>query len=129
MVKTKDLLDLSKTIAADLFENKEYPWEVLGGIGEFILALGPALPEEEFDHPKEGVWTAKDAKIYSSVCIEGPCIVDRGAELRHCAFIRGNVIIGKKLRCGKLGGSEEFGAFRLRSDPSLQLCGRLGFGL
>lgn len=100
MVKTKDLLDLSKTIAAELFRDKEYPWEVLGKIGDFILALGPALPEEEFDHPSSDVWTAKDAKIYPSVCIEGPCIVDHGAEIRHCAFIRGNAIIGKNCVVG-----------------------------
>ncbi|NCB52196.1 MAG: UDP-N-acetylglucosamine pyrophosphorylase [Clostridia bacterium] len=95
MYKTEDLLDLSKTIAAELLRDKEYPWEVLGGIGEFILGLGPTLPEDEFDHPEEDVWTAKDAKIYPAACIEGPCIVDHGAEIRHGAFIRGNAIIGK----------------------------------
>ena len=27
--------------------------------------------------------------------IAGPCIIDSGAEIRHCAFIRGNAIVGK----------------------------------
>ena len=44
MYRISELLDLSHTIAAPLFEGKDYPWEVLGGIKEFILAMGPTLP-------------------------------------------------------------------------------------
>ena len=95
MYKIVELLDLSHTIAAPLFEGREYPWEVLGGIKEFILALGPALPAEEFDNPSEGVWIAKDAKVFPSAYIGAPCIIDHGAEVRHCAFIRGSAIVGK----------------------------------
>ena len=90
-----DLLDLSHTIAAPLFEGHEYPWEVLPEIKGFILALGPTLPEAEFDHPAEDVWIAKDAKVFPSAYIGGPCIIDHGAEVRHCAFIRGSAIVGK----------------------------------
>ena len=95
MYKIVELLDLSHTIAEPLFEGREYPWEVLGGIKEFILALGPALPAEEFDNPSEGVWIAKDAKVFPSAYIGAPCIIDHGAEVRHCAFIRGSAIVGK----------------------------------
>lgn len=95
MYKIVELLDLSHTIAAPLFEGREYPWEVLGSIKEFILALGPALPAEEFDNPSEGVWIAKDAKVFPSAYIGAPCIIDHGAEVRHCAFIRGSAIVGK----------------------------------
>ena len=95
MYKISELLDLSHTIAAPLFEGKDYPWEVLGGIKDFILALGPALPEEEYDHPAEGVWIAKDATVFPSAYIGAPCIIDHGAEVRHCAFIRGSAIVGK----------------------------------
>ena len=95
MYTITDLLDLSHTIAAELFEGRTYPWEVLGGIKDFILALGPALPEEEYDHPAEGVWIAKDATVFPSAYIGAPCIIDHGAEVRHCAFIRGSAIVGK----------------------------------
>ena len=91
----KNLLDLNHTIAADLFAGKTYPWEALAEIGDFILKLGETLPAEEFDHPAENVWIAKDAKIYPSAYINGPCIIDSGAEVRQCAFIRGNAIVGK----------------------------------
>lgn len=95
-----DLLDLSHTIAAPLFEGHEYPWEVLPEIKGFILALGPTLPEAEFDHPAEDVWIAKDAKVFPSAYIGGPCIIDHGAEVRHCAFIRGSAIVGKNCVVG-----------------------------
>ena len=95
MYTITDLLDLSHTIAAGLFEGRTYPWEVLGGIKDFILALGPTLPEEEYDNPAEGVWIAKDATVFPSAYIGAPCIIDHGAEVRHCAFIRGSAIVGK----------------------------------
>lgn len=95
MIKITELLDTEKTIAAMLFEGKTYPWEVLEDIKEFILELGKSLPEEEFDHPQEDVWIAKDATVFPSAYIKGPCIIDSGAEVRHCAFIRGSAIIGK----------------------------------
>ena len=95
MLEINELLDLTKTIAAGLFEGKTYPWEVLDDIKPFILKLGESLPEDEFDHPAEGIWIAKDAKVFPSAYIGAPCIIDHEAEVRHCAFIRGSAIVGK----------------------------------
>lgn len=100
MYTIKDLLDLTKTIAAPLFEGKAYPWEVLGEIKDFILALGPTLSAEEYDNPTEGVWIAKDANVFPSAYIGAPCIIDHGAEVRHCAFIRGSAVVGKNAVVG-----------------------------
>ena len=100
MVEIHELLDLSKTLAAELFDGKTYPWEVLDDIKPFILKLGPTLPKEEFDNPSEGVWIAKDAKVFPSAWIGAPCIIDHGAEIRHCAFIRGSAIVGKNAVVG-----------------------------
>ncbi len=100
MITIQELLDLDKTIAAELFAGKTYPWEVLDEIKPFILKLGETLSEEEFDHPEEGVWIAKDAKIFPSAYIGAPCIIDHGAEVRHCAFIRGSAIVGKNAVVG-----------------------------
>ncbi len=100
MYEIKELLDLDKTIAAKLFEGKTYPWEALDGIKSFILELGATLSADEYDHPEEGVWIAKDAKIFPSAYIGAPCIIDHGAEVRHCAFIRGSAIVGKNAVVG-----------------------------
>lgn len=95
MYKIAEMFDLEHTIAAELFSGKTYAWEVLPEIKAFILKLGPTLPESEFDHPAEDVWIAKDAKVFPSAHIGGPCIIDHEAEVRHCAFIRGSAIVGK----------------------------------
>lgn len=100
MYKTNQLLDLSQTIAAGLFDGKEYPWEALGDIGDFIISLGKSLPADKFYNPSENVWIAKTANVYPSAYIAGPCIVDENAEVRHCAFIRGNALIGKNCVIG-----------------------------
>ena len=93
--KISDLYDLSHTIAAPLLERFEYPWEALPYIKEFILELGATLPEDEFDHPAEGVWIAKDATVFDSAYIGRPLIIDHGAEVRQCAFLRCPAIVGK----------------------------------
>ncbi len=100
MVAISDLLDLTHTIAAPLFEGKTYPWEVLDGIKAFILELGPTLDPAEFDEVSENVWVAKDAKVFPSAYLGSPCIIDHGAEVRHCAFIRGSAIVGKNAVVG-----------------------------
>ena len=95
MTTIQELYDLDKTIAAELFDGKTYPWEVLDEIKPFILKLGETLSPDEYDHPSEGVWIAKDAKVFQSAYIGAPCIIDHEAEVRHCAFIRGSAIVGK----------------------------------
>ncbi len=94
-MKIKELFDLDKTIAAEVFEGCEYPWQVLSKIKEFTLSLGEKLDKEKFDEISPNVWVSKSAKVAPTAFIAPPCIIDEGAEVRHCAFIRGGVIVGK----------------------------------
>lgn len=91
----KELLDLNQTIAAELFEGKTYPWEVLPEIGKFIVKLGNTLSEEEYEKVGENVWIAKSAKVAPSAFINGPAIIGKNTEVRHCAFVRGNALVGE----------------------------------
>lgn len=94
MYEISNYLDLSHTIAAELFEGKNYPWEVLPWISDFILKVGPTLPTDIYEKRGENIWIAKDAKVYDSAYITGPCIIGPGSEVRHCAFLRGKIIVG-----------------------------------
>lgn len=89
------LLDISKTIATEIFTGKEHPRDVLPDIKEFIMKLGASLPVDKFDNPAPGVWIARSAKVADNASISGPCIIDENCEVRHCAYIRGSAIIGK----------------------------------
>lgn len=89
-----EMYDLSHTIAKGIFAGKEYPWEVLPLIGEFIKKTGPALSREEYDKVGEDIWIAKSAKIYPNNYIAGPAIIGPNTEVRPGAFIRGNALVG-----------------------------------
>ena len=91
----ENLFDLNETIASRIFEGKSYPWEVLPDISKFIKELGPTLDPAVYVQAGDDVWIAKSANVYPSALITGPCIIDEDAQVRHCAFIRGNAIIGK----------------------------------
>ena len=90
----KNLFDLDKTIAKDLFEGAVYPWEVLPKIKEFIVKLGNTLDPEIYEKRGEDIWIAKSAKVAPSAYLGGPLIICENAEIRHCAFIRGSAIVG-----------------------------------
>lgn len=93
-IKIKDLYDLTHTKAAKYLEQFTYPWEALAGISDLVLELGKNLPEDEYDHPAEDVWIAKDATVFDTAYIHGPCIIGHKTEVRQCAFIRGSALIG-----------------------------------
>ena len=92
---TRKLLDLNKTIAAAIFEGTKYPWESLNNIHDFILRTGSKLPCDKFEKIGENIWISKTAQISDTASLNGPLIIDENVEIRHCAFIRKNVIIGK----------------------------------
>lgn len=93
--KIKNLYDLNETIAKDLFEGLTYPWEALPKIGAFIVELGEKLDPSKYEKRGANIWVAKSATVAPTAFLNGPLIIDEEAEIRHCAFIRGNAIVGK----------------------------------
>ena len=65
MYTIHDLYDLEHTYpeAKAFLEGFTYPWEALSGIKALILKIGENLPADEFDHPADDVWIAKDAAV------------------------------------------------------------------
>jgi NDP-sugar pyrophosphorylase family protein len=94
-VKISTLYDLKETIACDLFDGIEYPWEALPKISDFIRKLGPTLDPAIYEQRGDDIWIAKSAKVAPTASLNGPLIIDEDAEIRHCAFIRGSAIVGK----------------------------------
>lgn len=98
--KISNLYDLSETFAAEIFEGKEYPWEVLPLIKDFVSVLGNSLDPEIYEKKEENIWIAKSAKIYPTSNIYGPAIIGENTEVRPGAFIRGNAIVGNNCVVG-----------------------------
>ena len=93
--KIKNMYDLSQSIAGEYLSQFTYPWEALKGISDFIKKLGPTLDPEIYEKRGENIWVAKSATVAPTACLNGPLIIDEEAEIRHCAFVRGNAIVGK----------------------------------
>ena len=101
MIKNTDLFsDLSATLAASLFEETEYPWEVLPRIKDFVLALGPRLDGSEYERVADQVWIHRSCKVYDTAVILGPTIIGAETEVRPSAFIRGSVLVGRNCVVG-----------------------------
>ena len=98
--KIKNMYDLNETMAKELMEQYEYPWEVLPHIGDFIVELGKKLPKEEYEQRGENIWIHKTATVFDSAYINGPCIIGKNSEVRQCAFIRGNALVGENCVVG-----------------------------
>ncbi len=99
MLKTSDLYDFSHTLAGEYLEKFTYPWEALTGIKDMILALGATLGDDYVESAPQ-VWVHKTAKIAPTACLNGPCIIGAGTEVRHCAFIRGSALVGENCVVG-----------------------------
>ena len=93
MIRTKDLYDLSHTLAADYLIQYEYPWQALDGINELISLLGQQLGDDYTEiSPK--VWVHNTAVVAPTAYLGAPCIIGARTEVRHCAFIRGSALVG-----------------------------------
>ena len=99
-MKNKNLFNMEETIAKDIFDDCDYPWEVLPKIEAFILELGKTLSEDEYDCIDGNIWIAKSATIAPTASITGPCIIGKNTEVRQCAFIRGKAIVGENCVVG-----------------------------
>lgn len=93
--RISNMYTLTETIARELMERHTYPWEVLPEIGGFICELGKTLDPGRFEQRGENIWVARSATVAPTASLNGPLIIDEEAEVRHCAFIRGNAIVGR----------------------------------
>ena len=99
LVKTKELFDCSIPHLASLFDECEYPWQILPKIKE----LAKKLTEEGlpgYTLYAEGILIGENVKIAKNATIEPPSVIGHGTQLRPGAYIRGNVIIGSNCVVG-----------------------------
>ena len=99
MIKTSDLFDLGRSAAGMYLEAFLYPWQALPGIRGMILELGKYLGEE-YTQLKPQIWAHSTARIARSAFLEGPCVIGAHTQVRHCAFIRGSVLVGENCVVG-----------------------------
>ena len=94
MIKNSDLFADISTLFSPLFDDIEYPWELLPRIKDFIIRL---LSEgaEGYSLLFDGVLVGRDVKIAPTAVIEGTAVIGHGTVLRPGAYLRGGVLIGE----------------------------------
>ena len=93
MLTTKDLYDLTHSLAGNYLSGFDYPWQALAGIKDLILTLGPQLGED-YTEISPTVWVHKTATVAPTAFLGAPCIIGAKTEVRHCAFVRGSALVG-----------------------------------
>lgn len=98
-IKIEDLFDLNECFERAIFDGVQYPWEVFAKIKTFLPEFAKTLPAD-FEQIAEHVWVGKGTTIERTVTIKGPAIIGYNCEIRQCAFLRENVIIGNEVVVG-----------------------------
>lgn len=99
LVETKDLFECHISFLKEVFENSQYPWQILPQIKEICAKLvQTGIPGYKEIEP--GILVGENVKIAKTATIEAPAIIGPNTELRPGAFLRGNVIIGEKCVIG-----------------------------
>jgi len=107
VVTTRELMDVSTSLAAPWLEKTEYPWEVLPQIKEIVTKLIESgdLKALGYTEIQPGVWAGEGVTIAKTAEIKAPAILGPRTEVRPGAFLRGNVLTGADC---VLGNSSEF---------------------
>lgn len=84
-----------------------YPWEALDAVKPFLLDTISSIRQQGYVYKgdryfeiRDGVMICDDIRLSANVELQPPCIIMSGAELRHGAFIRGGVLIGRRCVVG-----------------------------
>lgn len=93
------LFDLDHTMAKEFLRAFVYPWESLNEIENYLANFAPAK-EDGFIEIERGVFVHGTAKIAPTAKLCAPCIICAGAEVRHCAYVRGSVLVGENCVVG-----------------------------
>ncbi|MEH0157130.1 hypothetical protein V6R21_23615 [Limibacter armeniacum] len=97
-IHSTDLFSREHTLAQQLFDF-DLAWEAIPQISEILQSLIPHLPDD-YQEIQPDVWVGSGTTIGNYVTIQGPAIIGRNCELRHCAFLRNDVIIGDDVVVG-----------------------------
>ena len=98
-LKTSELFTVKNKYLYPLFEEKEFPWQILSEIKTYIQKL-LENPPEGFTFLCEGILVGKEVTIAKTATLIPPAIIGTGTEIRPNAYLRGNVLTGENCVIG-----------------------------
>ena len=98
-LKTSELFTVKNKYLYPLFEEKEFPWQILSEIKTYIQKL-LENPPEGFTFLCEGILVGKEVTIAKTATLIPPAVIGTGTEIRPNAYLRGNVLTGENCVIG-----------------------------
>ena len=93
-MRTCSLFSPDNTLAWRYIKELERVWEALPLIPAYVQELAAELNVSEYEKHPDNVWIHKTANIAPSAYIGSNVIIGARTEVRHCAYIRKDVIVG-----------------------------------
>ena len=90
--RIRPTLDLTRTVAKDIFLYRTRPWDAIPSIAKFIREKGCSLPYDEYDEVAEDVWVHISAYLSPNAKIEAPAIICGGANVCHFSSVTSSVV-------------------------------------
>lgn len=105
MLKPDTFFDLSLFSHAELFADREYVWEALTQLEEYLkkIPLGvikASIPSSCFLVNPESISIGKGTIVEPGAFIQGPCVIGENCSIRHGAYLRGQVVVGDRCVIG-----------------------------
>ncbi len=101
--KIQNFFDLSKTDYAYIYEDIEYPWEVINKLEDILtekLTSDIQGSVSSKAYVGKEVFIGSGSRVEPGATIMGPAIIGSGCLIRSGAYIRQNVIVGNNVTIG-----------------------------
>jgi len=100
-MRTFNMFESGHTLAWEYLVGLDWPWEALALIDSYVRDIGAGLNADEYELRPGNVWIHKTADIAPTAHIGTNVIIGADTEVRHCAYIRKDAIVG----CGAVIGN------------------------
>jgi len=100
ILKKESFFDLSGFDFGDMFDGKEFVWEVLPTIGQYIEFLFARKILVSNYKNRKNVFIGEGSIVQEGVEILGPLIVGKNCLIGHASLIRENCIFGNNVHIG-----------------------------
>ena len=99
MIRTSDLYEYRGSIACEILDKTEYPWQALHMINKYITScINKGI--DGYKKLGENILVGNNVTIENYITIKGPCIIGDNTVIRSGAYIRENVIISNNCVVG-----------------------------
>lgn len=122
-IKINNILDLNQTKFSFLFDNLNYPYEVLPLIYQYFDKCVRLLDMNEYNRIKDGVYVHKSVTVLKSVFLGKNIIIGKDTEIRNSALLRENIIIGDNCLVGNSGELKNVLMFNQSKVAHFNYCG------